>query len=367
MDLSTECIHTVKSLGSTQLTNSGKTKRQLNASITIAMADHQSRSHSHSHSHSQDLLHILGFGSITRACKSFLFKCYPNKKSKKTAINVNPKSTSDDKVKKKKKNDNSSRDRKKDDPPPASPTAALRRRSCDDYTLRSSQWSPATSGLTRSKTGRRSVDAATMKQYLSRTKTTSSCILYSNSHGLIKPPAIEHYLHCTLDDLCFGCVKKIQTTRDAVSDNGRNVEEEEELTIKVKPGWRKDTRITFNGRDAGGVGVATADVVFVVVETKHPLFSRRDDNLLLEIELPLIDALTGCTLSVPLLGGETISLQMDEIVYPGYEKIVAGQGMPKHNDPESRGDLVISFRVKFPEELTEQQRIDAADILQQAR
>ncbi|KAL0314331.1 UNVERIFIED_CONTAM: DnaJsubfamily B member 13 [Sesamum angustifolium] len=174
---------------------------------------------------------------------------------------------------------------------------------------------------------------------------------------------MEQQLDCTLEELCFGCIKKMKITRDAVTDDGQMVEEDEVLTIKVKPGWTKGTKITFEGMGDEIPGTDPADVIFVVAEKDHPLFRRQDDDLELEVEIPLIGALTGCTISVPLLDGQTMSLTIDDIVHPGYEKIIAEQGMPKQNEPAIRGNMVITFSVKFPEELTEEQRSDAANIL----
>jgi len=45
-------------------------------------------------------------------------------------------------------------------------------------------------------------------------------IMYSNSSGMLKPPPIERKLECTLEDLCFGCKKKIKITRDVLTDTG---------------------------------------------------------------------------------------------------------------------------------------------------
>lgn len=45
-------------------------------------------------------------------------------------------------------------------------------------------------------------------------------IMYSNSSGMLKPPPIEKRLECTLEDLCYGCKKKIMITRDVLTDTG---------------------------------------------------------------------------------------------------------------------------------------------------
>lgn len=49
---------------------------------------------------------------------------------------------------------------------------------------------------------------------------SSNLIMYSNSNGVVKPPTLEETLECTLEELCFGCIKKIKTTRDAIANDG---------------------------------------------------------------------------------------------------------------------------------------------------
>lgn len=143
------------------------------------------------------------------------------------------------------------------------------------------------------------------------------------------------------------------------------VEEDEIMTIKVEPGWRRGTKIKFEGNGNQMPGTEAADVVFVIAEKEHPLFKRQEDDLQMGVEIMLVDALTGCTLLLPLLGGETTSLRIEDVVHPGYVKTIQGQGMPKQHEQGTRGDLIVNISVKFPEVLTQEQRSNAATILQQ--
>lgn len=45
-------------------------------------------------------------------------------------------------------------------------------------------------------------------------------IMYSSSSGMLKPPPIEKKLECTLEELCYGCKKKVKITRDVLTDTG---------------------------------------------------------------------------------------------------------------------------------------------------
>lgn len=192
----------------------------------------------------------------------------------------------------------------------------------------------------------------------------SPAIVYSRSNGLLKLLMVEESLDCSLEELCFGCVKNISVLRAVIANNGRIDDEEETLSIKVKPGWTKGTTITFEGRKNEEKGTHSCDVIFVVTEKKHELYRKEGDDLELVVRIPLLQALTGFNISVPLLGGNKMKITFDEIIEPGYEKVIEGQGMPKSKEQGQRGNLKIIFLVDFPQELTDDQKSDLASILQ---
>ncbi|OMO96185.1 hypothetical protein COLO4_15439 [Corchorus olitorius] len=196
----------------------------------------------------------------------------------------------------------------------------------------------------------------------STSKRSTTPIIFSQSTARRKPAPVEKVLECTLEELCHGGLKNIKVIRDVISDEGIIVQEEETLTINLKPGWKKGTKVTFEGKGDEKPGYLPADINFVIQEKRHPLFKRQGDDLEIAVEIPLVKALTGCSLSVPLLGGETMSIHIDDIIYPGYEKVIQGQGMPNAKGG-MRGDLRITFFIKFPTQLTDQQRSKACSIL----
>ncbi|XP_045810546.1 dnaJ homolog subfamily B member 13-like [Trifolium pratense] len=192
----------------------------------------------------------------------------------------------------------------------------------------------------------------------------STPIMYSNSSGMLKPPPIEKNIECTLEELCYGCTKKIMIRRDVLTDNGGIVQEEELLTINVKPGWTKGTKIKFVGKGNERPNAYSEDIIFSISEKRHQLFRREGNDLELCVEIPLLKALTGGTILVPLLGGENMNLTVDDIIYPGYEKIISDQGMPISSAAGKRGKLIVKFIVEFPTHLSDNQRCDVFSILQ---
>ncbi|KAJ6427664.1 hypothetical protein OIU84_023121 [Salix udensis] len=188
-----------------------------------------------------------------------------------------------------------------------------------------------------------------------------SSIIFSQSTHLRKPPPIEKKLECTLEELCYGCVKQIMISRDVII-NGIIEQQGEMVSITVKPGWKRGTRITFDGKGDERPGYQPADLIMVIDEKTHLLFERDDDDLVYKVEIPLVKALVGCSLSIPLLEGEKMSLSFD-LIFPGYVKIIKGQGMPIAKEIGKRGDLRIGFLINFPMFLSSEQRFNASTIL----
>jgi DnaJ family protein B protein 13 len=64
------------------------------------------------------------------------------------------------------------------------------------------------------------------------------------------------------------------------------------------------------------------------------------------------------------LGGEETSLMIDDIIHPGYERIIEGQGMPSTKEQGGKGNLRVVFLVEFPTQLTDEQRSDIRTIFE---
>jgi DnaJ homolog subfamily B member 13 len=93
--------------------------------------------------------------------------------------------------------------------------------------------------------------------------------------------------------------------------------------IRVKPGWRKGTKVTLEGMGDERPGCLPGDAVFVVSERRHKRFKRLGDDLVLRARVPLVSALTGWSVSFRLLSGEKLHCSFrDEVICPGHVKVV---------------------------------------------
>ncbi|KFK24647.1 hypothetical protein AALP_AA8G006800 [Arabis alpina] len=176
------------------------------------------------------------------------------------------------------------------------------------------------------------------------------------SNTVRKAPPIERQLPCSLEDIYKGTTKKMKISRDVLDSSGRSIPVEELLTIDIKPGWRKGTKITFEEKGNELRGIIPADLVFIVDEKPHPVFKRDGNDLVVVQKISLTEALTGYTAQITTLDGRTLSVPVDNVISPTYEEVVKGEGMPISKDPSRKGNLRIRFSIKFPSNLTIDQK-----------
>ncbi|NXJ08456.1 DJB13 protein, partial [Odontophorus gujanensis] len=171
------------------------------------------------------------------------------------------------------------------------------------------------------------------------------------------PPMVWD-LHVSLEDLFFGCTKKMKISRRVMNEDGQtSTIRDKILIIDVQPGWKPGTRVTFEKEGDQGPNVIPADITFVVQEKPHPRFKRTNDDLIYVSDIPLGKALVGCTVAVRTLDGRLLNVPINDIVHPTYCKVVPGEGMPLLEDPRRRGDLLIHFNICFPKSLTPDKKV----------
>lgn len=96
--------------------------------------------------------------------------------------------------------------------------------------------------------------------------------------------------------------------------------------------------------------------MFVIDEKPHDIYKRDGNDLIMNHKVSLAEALGGTTVNFTTLDGRNLSIPVTDIVSPGYELLVAREGMPIVKEPGNRGDLKIKFEVNFPTRLTHEQR-----------
>ncbi|VAH22804.1 unnamed protein product [Triticum turgidum subsp. durum] len=161
------------------------------------------------------------------------------------------------------------------------------------------------------------------------------------------------------------CAKLDTKLYSSVSVCRKTIPVEEILTIDVKPGWKKGTKITFPEKGNEQPHTIAADLVFIIDEKPHPVYTRDGNDLVATQKIPLAEALTGYTVHLTTLDGRSLTVPISSVIHPGYEEVVRGEGMPIPKDPSRKGNLRVKFDIKFPARLTADQKSGVKRLLGQ--
>ncbi|XP_039035359.1 dnaJ homolog subfamily B member 4-like [Hibiscus syriacus] len=188
----------------------------------------------------------------------------------------------------------------------------------------------------------------------------------STSNGeMRKAAAVENMLPCSLEELYKGAKKKMRISRNVFDQSvqGKSRTVEEILTIEIKPGWKRGTKITFPEKGNEEPGIIPADVIFVIEEKPHALYKRDGNDLVVNQEITLLEALTGRTLELTTLDGRNLLIPLTDIIKPGAEVVVPNEGMPISKEPGKKGNLRVKLDVKYPSRLTTEQKSELRRVL----
>lgn len=132
--------------------------------------------------------------------------------------------------------------------------------------------------------------------------------------------------------------------------------ETEILTIDVKPGWKKGTKITFPDKGNEQLNQLPADLIFVIDEKPHNIYKRDGNDLIVDQKVTLTEALVGTTVHLSTLDRRDLTVPVNDIISPGFELVIKKEGMPIAKESRKRGNLRILFDVMFPARLNSEQK-----------
>jgi len=153
---------------------------------------------------------------------------------------------------------------------------------------------------------------------------------------------------------CEGSGEAIKEEDKCTKCHGAKVlKEKKVLEVEVDKGMSHGQKITFRGESDQAPGVEPGDIIIVLVQKKHAVFTRDGTDLHMEKELNLVEALCGTTFFVKHLDDRQlkVSTQPGVVIKPDDVRAVHEEGMPKYKDPYNRGNLYIKFTIKFPDAL----------------
>src|SRR3989344_3068455 len=125
---------------------------------------------------------------------------------------------------------------------------------------------------------------------------------------------------------------------------------EESVTIKIPAGISVGEMIRLSGVGEAVPGGIAGDLYVKIHIASHPVFTREGNNVVMDLNIKLSDALLGGEYTITTIEGNTLSLKIPAGVSFGEILRVRGKGVPI--DVKRRGDLLVKLNIKMPGKLS---------------
>jgi curved DNA-binding protein len=146
-------------------------------------------------------------------------------------------------------------------------------------------------------------------------------------------------------------LKDVYTSqKQTLTVNGKNIR------ITIPAGVKNGQEIVIKGHGGEGVnGGPNGDLLIKFNIQNNTKFKRDNDNLLLNVDLDLYTSLLGGEIVIDTFDGKA-KLKIKAETQNGTQVKLSGKGFPIYKKEGQFGDLLVTFYIKTPTNLTEKER-----------
>ena len=125
--------------------------------------------------------------------------------------------------------------------------------------------------------------------------------------------------------------------------------------VSVPAGVDTGTQIRLAGEGQPGINGGPNGNLYIAIKVKsHKFFRRNDNNILMDLNVNIAQAVLGAEVEIPTVDGPTM-LKIPSGTQPGKILRMRGKGIPKLRG-NGRGDQLVVINVEVPSRLTAEQR-----------
>jgi len=129
------------------------------------------------------------------------------------------------------------------------------------------------------------------------------------------------------------------------------------LEIIIEKGMPDGYEMVFKRAGEQNPATTPGDVILVFKTQPHAFLVRDGNNLRMNMELTLKEALLGFNKHFTHLDGRQVAVSRGPVVTPpDFVMKMTGEGMPFHEVSSEKGDLYITFKIRFPNQLSNPQK-----------
>ena len=152
---------------------------------------------------------------------------------------------------------------------------------------------------------------------------------------------------------CGGEGSSVSKACKACHGEGR-VRARKELDVSIPAGVDDGTQLRLRGEGIAPEGGGEPGDLYIVVRVKkHPIFSRRENDILLELPISFPQAVLGDSIDIPVLNGKA-ALRIPENTQNGTVFRMQGKGIRSYDG--SAGDQLVKVFIKVPEKMGRKER-----------
>jgi molecular chaperone DnaJ len=160
---------------------------------------------------------------------------------------------------------------------------------------------------------------------------------------------------------CEGEGRVIKDPCPTCKGDGR-VQGESTIKVNIPAGVANNNYIPLHGEgNVGRRGGPPGDIIVAIEEEPHLYFSRRDDDVILDVYISFPEAVLGADIEVPTLNGRS-RLKIESGTTSGTILRMREKGIP-HVNSFGRGDQLVRINVWVPKGLNAQERAAIKQLL----
>ena len=165
--------------------------------------------------------------------------------------------------------------------------------------------------------------------------------------GQIKGSDLVYELPLTLEEVSTGATRTV-----SFQHKGRS----EKITVKIPKGMTTGKKLRIAGKgDPSPYGGPAGDLFIQAKVIDHPVYQAEAQDLYIDREIKLSEAILGSRLSIPTLENQSLSLKIPPGTRHGTKMRLAGRGLPQMHG-KGRGDLYVRVQVQIPKHLSAEQK-----------
>ena len=158
---------------------------------------------------------------------------------------------------------------------------------------------------------------------------------------------LEYELSLTLEEVASGTQKIV-----SFQHKGRS----EKITVKIPKGMISGKKLRISGKgEPSPYGGPAGDLYIKSKVLHHPVYDVQAQDLYINRDIKLSEAILGTNISVPTLSGKELKLKIPAGTKHKTKMRLSGHGLP-HMHGKGQGDLYVRIHVNIPKKLSKEQK-----------